>query len=66
VISPIPSLIQSILDPLREGAFHPKFKQIEVQTLMTALCSFRVSNLATVKAIAHLATAAFAHRRDVS
>jgi AcrR family transcriptional regulator len=50
--SPILVLIQSILDRgYRDGVFHRKVKAIEVHTLMTALCFFRVSNRATVKAI---------------
>ena len=50
--SPILVLIQSILDRgYREGVFHREVKAIEVHTLMTALCFFRVSNRATVKAI---------------
>ena len=50
--SPILVLIQSILDRgYRDGVFHRKVKAIEVHTLMTALCFFRVSNRATVRAI---------------
>ena len=50
--SPILALIQSILDRgYRDGVFHRKVTAIEVHTLMTALCFFRVSNQATVKAI---------------
>ena len=50
--SPILSLIQSILNRgHRDGVFHRRVKAIEVHTLMSALCFYRVSNQATVKAI---------------
>jgi len=50
--SPILALIQSILNRgYRDGVFHRRVKAIEVHTLMSALCFFRVSNQATVKAI---------------
>ncbi len=50
--SPILALIQNILNRgYRDGVFHRKVKAIEVHTLMSALCFFRVSNQATVKAI---------------
>lgn len=50
--SPILSLIQSVLNRgYRDGVFHRRVKAIEVHTLMTALCFYRVSNQATVKAI---------------
>jgi AcrR family transcriptional regulator len=50
--SPILGLIQSILNRgYRDGAFHRRVKAIEVHTLMSALCFYRVSNQATVKAI---------------
>jgi AcrR family transcriptional regulator len=50
--SPVLSLIQNILNRgYRDGVFHRKVKAIEVHTLMSALCFYRVSNQATVKAI---------------
>jgi AcrR family transcriptional regulator len=50
--SPILALIQGILNRgYRDGVFHRKVKAIEVHTLMSALCFYRVSNQATVKAI---------------
>jgi AcrR family transcriptional regulator len=50
--SPILALIQSILNRgYRDGVFHRRVKAIELHTLMSALCFYRVSNQATVKAI---------------
>jgi AcrR family transcriptional regulator len=50
--NPILALIQSILNRgYRDGVFHRRVKAIEVHTLMSALCFYRVSNQATVKAI---------------
>jgi AcrR family transcriptional regulator len=50
--SPVLGLIQSILERgYRDGVFHRRVEAIEVHTLMSALCFFRVSNRATVKAI---------------
>jgi AcrR family transcriptional regulator len=50
--SPILALIKGILNRgYRDGVFHRKVKPIEVHTMMSALCFFRVSNRATVKAI---------------
>jgi AcrR family transcriptional regulator len=50
--SPIIGLIQSILNRgYRDGVFYRRVKAIEVHTLMSALCFYRVSNQATVKAL---------------
>jgi AcrR family transcriptional regulator len=50
--SPVLGLIQSILERgYRDGVFHRRVEAIEVHTLMSALCFYRVSNRATVKAI---------------
>jgi AcrR family transcriptional regulator len=50
--SPILGLIQNILNRgYRDGVFHRRVKAIEVHTLMSALCFYRVSNQATVKAL---------------
>jgi AcrR family transcriptional regulator len=50
--SPILSLIQSILNRgYRDGVFHRRVKAIELHTLMSAVCFYRVSNQATVEAI---------------
>ena len=50
--SPVLGLIQNILNRgYRDGVFHRKVKAIEVHILMSALCFYRVSNQATVKAI---------------
>jgi len=62
--SPILGLIQSILDRgYRDGVFHRRVKAIEVHTLMSALCFYRISNRATVKAIFGYDMAAPATRR---
>jgi AcrR family transcriptional regulator len=50
--NPVIGLIQSILNRgYREGVFHRRVKAIEVHTMMSALCFYRVSNQATVKVI---------------
>jgi AcrR family transcriptional regulator len=50
--SPILSLIQSILNRgYRDGVFHRRVKAVELHTLMSALCFYRVSNQATVEVI---------------
>lgn len=50
--SPILILIQNVLNRgYRDGVFHRRVKAIEVHALMSALCFYRVSNQATVKAI---------------